>query len=35
MKSSIKKVPSTKVEGFQMSLFDLSEACQKAFTKNF
>ena len=33
-KSPIEKALSTKVEGFQMSLFELSETYQKAVTEN-
>ena len=32
-KRSIKKASLTKVEGFQMSLFDLSQTCKKPFTE--
>ena len=35
MKVLSKKTPPTKVEGFQMSSFDLSQICQIAFTENF
>ena len=32
--SFCEKAPSTKLQGLQMSLFDLSQTCQKAFPEN-